>query len=86
MADVRQMIRDEAKRPVRVNQRQFVVSSLEVILDYSRQKLELFGQVGVLWRVDFGKLQLERGEFFVDSLEDFRCDLLCAVMEELCYL
>ncbi len=37
-------------------------------------------------RVDLGKLQLERGEFFMDSIEDFRCNLFRAVMEEFRYL
>ena len=90
------MIRDKAKLPVGVNQcvgclghghqRQRVVGSLDIILDDARQKLELLGQVGILGCVNLGELQFEGGKFFVDSFEDFRCDLLRTVMEELRYL
>ena len=90
------MIRYEAKLIVSVDQRvrrlghgderQGVVSPLDMILNHARQKSQLFNKMGILRRVDLGDFQLERGEFFVDSLEDFRCDLFRAVMEELCYL
>ena len=96
VANVRQMIWDEAKLLVGIrqrvgslghgDQRQSVVGILEVILDHVRQTLELLGQVGVLRCVDLGEFELERGEFFVDSIESFRCDLFRAVMEEFRYL
>ena len=38
-----------------------------------------------LRRVDLGELQFECREFFVDSMQNFRCDLFRAVMEEFCY-
>ena len=93
--DVIDMVGNEAQFVVGIDQcigrfgdcdvRQIVVCALDKVLHDIRQKLELLDQVGELWCVDFGKLQLECREFFVDSAQDFRCDLFRAVMEEFCY-
>lgn len=64
---------------------QIVVGSLDEILHDIREKLELLHEMRELRRVDLGELQLECREFFVDSMQNFRCDLFRAVMEEFCY-
>ena len=85
------MIRYEAKLIMSVDQRvrrlghgdqrQGVVVALDVILDHACQKLQLLDEMGILGRGNLGNLQFQRGEFFVDSFKDFRCDLFRAVME-----
>ena len=64
---------------------QIVVGALDEILHDIREKLELLHEMRELRRVDLGELQLECREIFVDSMQNFRCDLFRAVMEEFCY-
>ena len=64
---------------------QIVVGSLDEILHDIREKLELLHKMRELRRVDLGELQLEFREFFVDSMQNIRCDLFRAVMEEFYY-
>ena len=64
---------------------QIIVGALDEILHDIREKLELLHEMRELRRVDLSELQLECREFFVDSMQNFRCDLFRAVMEEFCY-